>query len=136
MELSSEPAEENASDENKDETTSLVKDEDNQSSKNTPPDAEAPPGAPIKVEEDVTVTTPADILIKPQRKLHYTPDAVMKLESDTKEALIASVNDTGDISELDKALVASLPALPQLPTLPDPPEEKIASTYAQADANK
>ena len=127
MQLSSEPAEENASDENKDETTSLAKDEDNQNSNNTPPDAETPPGAPIKLEEDVTVTTPEDVLIKPQRKLHYTPDVVKKLESDTTAALIASVNDTRDISELDKALIA---------LLPDPPEEKIASTYAQADTNK
>ena len=69
MQLSGKPAEENALDESKDETNSLVKDEDEKSSKNTPPDTEAPPDAPAKLGEDKTVKTPEDILME-GRKLH------------------------------------------------------------------
>ena len=56
-------------DENKDETSRFVKDEDEQSSKNTPPDTEAPPDAPAKLGEDTTVKTPEDISME-GRKLH------------------------------------------------------------------
>ena len=104
MQVSGKPVEENASDENKDETTSLVKDEDEQSSNNTSPDTEAPPDAPAKLGEDTTVKTPEDISME-GRKLHYTPYVLTKLESDTNEALIANVSDT-NVSELDQALIA------------------------------
>ena len=67
MQISSEPAEENASDENKDETTSLVKDEDEENSKNTPSNTEAPPDAPVKLEENITVKSP-DEIVKDGRK--------------------------------------------------------------------
>ena len=85
MQLSGKPAEENASDENKDDITSLVKDKDEQNSKNTPSDAEAPPDAPTKLEEDITVKTP-DEIVKDGRKLCYTSDVITQLNSDTNEA--------------------------------------------------
>ena len=75
MQLSGKPTEENASDENKDENGILVKIEDDQSSKNTPPDTEAPPDAPAKLGEDTTVKTPDDIPMD-GRKLHYSPDVL------------------------------------------------------------
>ena len=61
MQISGKPAEGNASDENEDENNNLVKIEDDQSSKNTPPVTEAPPDAPAKLGEDTTVKTPDDI---------------------------------------------------------------------------
>ena len=126
MQFSGKPAEENASDENEDENNNLVKIEDDQSSKNTPPDTEAPPDAPEKLGEDKTVKTPDDISMD-GRKLHYSPDVLTTLESDTKKALIASVKDTDDISDLDKAMIASIPS---------PAAAKIASTKDNVDKDK
>ena len=126
MQLSGKPAEENASDENKDKIDILVKIEDDQSSKNTPPDTEAPPDAPAKLGEDTTVKTPDDISMD-GRKLHYSPDVLKTLESDTKKAMIASVKDTDDISDLDKAMIASIPS---------PAAAKIASTKDNVDKDK
>ena len=126
MQLSGKPTEENASDENKNENGILVKIEDDQSSKNTPPDTEAPPDAPAKLGEDTTVKTPDDIPMD-GRKLHYSPDVLTTLESDTKKAMIASVKDTDDISDTDKAMIASLPS---------PAAAKIASTKDNVDKDK
>ena len=137
MQLSGKPAEENASDENKNESDIIVKNEDGQNSENTPlPDTEAPPDAPEKLGEDITVKTPDDTSMD-GRQLHYTPDVIVTLESDTKkamiasvkdmEALIASAKDTDDISDLEKAMIASISS---------PAAAKIASIKDKVDKDK
>jgi hypothetical protein len=76
--------------------------------------------------EDTTLKTPDDISME-GRKLHYTPYVITKLESDTNEALIASVENTDDISDTDKALIASIPS---------PAAAKIASKTDNMNKDK
>ena len=113
MQLSGKSAEEIAVGDTNASNDTLVKIEDDHGSSNTPPETEAPPDAPAKLEEDTTVKTPEDVSME-GRKLHYTdipnytPYVVTKLESDTNKALLASVENTDDISDTDKALIASV----------------------------